>query len=218
MMLPLPLLMTAEKAVAALLRMDPDTQARLSALDGKVMRVNVDSPQLSIIVSITDAQVMLDQPPDSDDEDLLVDATVSGSLSDLRSLIYGNDAVYTGAVTIEGDIGVSQHLKQIVAQFDPDWQEAVSPYLGDGLTHRLDVAQSGFVHWLKRTREALKLNTGEYLQEEVELLAADSLIESFCDEVDEVRSAADRLEARIRQLEAGLERQSRHRSDGADSC
>ena len=204
MKLPLPLLITAEKAIAAVLRMDPDTQSRLSAIDGKVIKLNVVNPQFAILISVADGHISLDQPLiDEHDEgdSVTADTTISGSLSDLRSLMNSNDALFTGAVKIEGDIGVSHQLKQIVAKLDPDWQDAVSPYLGDGITHRLDVLQSGFTRWLKRTGEALRMNTGEYLQEEVELVAAESQVRVFSEDVDEVRAAADRLDARIRQLE-----------------
>ena len=205
MKLPSPLLITAEKAIAAVLRMDPDTQSRLLAIDGKVIKLNVVNPQFSILISVADGHISLDQisnkEHDEQDESVTADTTISGSLSDLRSLMNSNDALFTGAVKIEGDIGVSHQLKQIVEKLDPDWQDAVSPYLGDGITHRLDVLQSGFTRWLKRTGEALRMNTGEYLQEEVELVAAESQVRVFNEDVDEVRAAADRLDARIRQLE-----------------
>ena len=211
MKLPLPLLITAEKAIAAVLRMDPDTQSRLSAIDGKVVQLNVVSPQFSVVVSVADGHISLDQPVSDDPDGVTADTTISGSLRDLRSLIDSNDALYKGAIRIEGDIGVSHQLKQIVSQLDPDWQDAVSPYLGDGITHRLDMVQSGFTRWLKRTGEALRMNTSEYLQEEAELLAAESQVRVFSEDVDEVRAAADRLDARVRQLE-------NKGTDGDDAC
>ena len=211
MKLPLPLLITVEKAIAAVLRMDPDTQSRLSAIDGKVIRLNVVSPQFSVVVSVADGHISLDQPVSDDLDGVTADTTISGSLRDLRSLIDSNDALYKGAIKIEGDIGVSHQLKQIMSQLDPDWQDAVSPYLGDGITHRLDMVQSGFTRWLKRTGEALRMNTSEYLQEEAELLAAESQVRVFGEDVDEVRAAADRLDARVRQLE-------NKGTDGDDAC
>ena len=204
MKLPLPLLITAEKAIAAVLRMDPDTQSRLSDIDGKVIKFNVVNPQFTMLVSVADGHVSLDQPlydEHNERDDVTADTTISGSLRNLRSLMNSNEALFKGAVKIEGDIGVSHQLKEIVARLDPDWQDAVSPYLGDGITHRLDMFQSGFTRWLKRTGDALRMNTGEYLQEEVELVAAESQVRVFSEDVDEVRAAADRLDARIRQLE-----------------
>jgi ubiquinone biosynthesis protein UbiJ len=203
MNLPFPVLLGIEKAIEAVLRLDEPTRTRLAELDGKTIQVNLSSPNLSLLLSVVGSAVHLSQaePDTGEVMGITADATISGSLSALRSLIDGNDAIYTGKVTLEGDIGVGQSLKQLLAQLDPDWQDAVSPVLGDGLTHRLDMAQTGFFAWLGRTRTAASSNTSEYLQEELELLAPNSLVRGFCEEVDELRSAADRLEARLKRLE-----------------
>ena len=63
-------------------------------------------------------------------------------------------------------------------------------------------------HWLERTRASLQQNTSEYLQEEAEVLAPNAAVCDFCTEVDEVRAAADRLEARLRKLERAATREA----------
>lgn len=194
------LLPLVEKSIEAVLRIDPDTRARLSTIEGKSIRINISSPPGSLLLNVSEGRVHLAQPDDNDGLD--PDLTISGSLASLRSLLDANDAVYTGQVSIDGDIGTSGRLKQILSQVDPDWQEAVSPYLGDTLTHRLDMAQTNFSRWLRRTRESMRQNTGEYLQEEMELLAPNSEVQHFCIEVDETRAAADRLTARVQRLES----------------
>jgi len=165
MNLPFPVLLGIEKAIEAVLRLDEPTRTRLAELDGKTIQVNLSSPNLSLLLSVVGSAVHLSQaePDTGEVMGITADATISGSLSALRSLIDGNDAIYTGKVTLEGDIGVGQSLKQLLAQLDPDWQDAVSPVLGDGLTHRLDMAQTGFFAWLGRTRTAASSNTSEYL-------------------------------------------------------
>lgn len=197
----LPLLITSglERVIASVLDMDPDTQSRLQSLDGKVIRINVLNPSLSLTVSIVDGRVQLDSIDEHDT--IIADTTITGRLSALRSLAGSNDAVYRGDVQIEGDIDTSQQVKQLVAGLDPDWQEAVSGYLGDGITHKLDVAQQGFLQWLDRTRHSARSNTSEYLQEELEVLAPNSCVEQFNDHVDQLRADADRLSARIKRLE-----------------
>jgi len=198
MKLPLPALIALEKTLNGVVQLDPDTCTRLSAINGKRVRVMVTAPQLTMTIAINNGQITLDQ---SDDMRCDADATISGSLSDLRSLLNNNDAVYAGAVIIEGDIEIAQHLKHIVSSLDPDWQEAVSPWLGDSLTHYLDVTQSRFSRWLDRTSEAFRMNTGEYLQEEAQLLAPKSEIAAFCEAVDDLQASVDRFAARLSQCE-----------------
>ena len=202
MNLPFPLLLALEKSIEAVLKMDPDTQERLGSIDGKLIRVNVTSPSMSLMISINDGRIQLQQAADeSGDVESDADTTISGSLTDLRSLLNGNQAVYSGDVLIEGDIGTSQQLRQIIANIDPDWQEAISPYLGDGLTHRLDMAQARLGRWIKRTRSSARMNSRDYLQEELELLAPNSEIQWFCEQVDSARANLDRLAARLDRLE-----------------
>lgn len=202
MMLPLAVTQVLEKAVEAVLRMDPETRARLASIDAQVVRINCRNPSICVMLAIVDGKVLLSNPDDTVGIDPSVDTTISGELSALRSLVSGNDAIYTGKVAIEGDIGTSQQIKHIIANLDPNWQDAVAPYLGDGLTHRLDVAQSRVRNWVLRTHEGAQRNTSDYLQEEIELLAPNSEVQQFCNDVDEVRAAADRLAARIQQQEA----------------
>lgn len=201
MNLPFPIAAAAEKAIEAVLRIDPETRERLSLLNGKTIRVNITAPELSVLLSVVDGTIQLANPDPALAEEPGIDTAISGSLSALRSLLDGNDAVYKGQVVIEGDVGVSAHLKQVMAQIDPDWQDAISPYIGDGVTHRLDVVQGALKRWVERTRRSAGQNTREYLQEEIELLAPDSQIRQFCENVDQLRAASDRLSARIARLE-----------------
>lgn len=202
MRLPNPLVQVLEKSIDTVLSMDPDTRMRLDAIDGKTLRVNMSEPSLCVLMSISDGSIQLTQPDEYEESELTVDTTISGSLADLRSLLDGNQAVYSGDVSIEGDIGTSQALKQIIAGLDPDWQDAVSPYIGDGLTHRLDMARVQLGGWLQRTRSGARLNSREYLQEELELLAPNTEVEWYCEQVDDLRASVDRMTARLQRLEA----------------
>ncbi len=201
MSLPMPLNVVLEQSIEALLKLDPETRERLSSLDGKLIRVNVSSPPLSVALSVADGKVYV-----VGDATTPADTTISGSLTALRSLAGGNDAVYRGEVTLEGDLGAGQQLKEILAGIDPDWEEIVSPLLGDTLAYRLGAAGRHLGSWLERTRSSLRQNTGEYLQEEAEVLAPNSAVREYCNAVDEVRAAADRLEARLRRLERAASR------------
>ena len=48
----------------------------------------------------------------------------------------------------------------------------------------------------------LKANTSEYLSEESRVLAAEAEVEMYMEEVDDLRFAVERLDARLKLLEA----------------
>lgn len=194
--LPSPINAAIEQGIEALLHLDPATRDRLDKLEGRVIAVNILRPDIEFVLSIVSKRVnvmgTLDTPADT---------TFTGSLSAFRSLSSGNDALYKGDVSIEGDLHIGQQLKEIAATLDPDWEEFLSPVLGDTVVHQLAVASQSFSAWLNRTRSSFEQNTSEYLQEEAELLAPNSEVHDFCLQVDAVRASADRLEARIKRLE-----------------
>ena len=196
MSFPAPLNIAIEQGIELLLKLDPDTRGRLHSLDDKLIRINVTSPEITLALSITGGRAYV-----VDSIDKPADTTITGSLAALRSLIRGNDALYRGEVTIEGDISAGQQIKQIIGGIDPDWEEWISPLLGDAAAHRLGSAGRQFGGWLERTRSSLQQDLSEYLQEESYVLAPNSEVREFCGEVDELRAAADRLAARVKRLE-----------------
>lgn len=201
MSLPFPVALSVEKAIEAVLKLDPDTRRRLQSIDGRVIRFIINRPAVSLSLSFSAGHVFVLDNDEARDCNT-ADTTISGNLTSLLSLMKGNDAVYEGDVKIEGDIGLSQHLKDIIERLDPDWQDALSPFIGDSLTHRLDVIQSRFSQWIKRSRTAAGQNTSDYLQEEIQVLVPDCEMAHFYEEVDELRAAVDRVEAKISRLES----------------
>ena len=194
--LPLPVALALERAIETVLRLDPGTRARLATLDGKLVRLEVSAPDVDVVLGIVDGRVSV--PTRHDGE---VDATVSGSLAALRSLTRSNEALYRGDVRIEGDLSVGTALRDVATGLDVDWQEAVSPLLGDALTHRLGRAADAFGGWLTRSGGAMRDDARDWFEDEAELVATRAEVARFGDAVDAAREGVDRLEARVRGLE-----------------
>ena len=197
MPLPLPISVALEQLINRTLKLDEETRARLDDVNGKVVQINVTSPIPSAVTfSITDREVYVSGSYDGD-----VDTTITGSLSSLRSLMNSNDAIHRGDARIEGDIGTGNALKDIASALDIDWEEQISPFVGDTVAHNLGVASRKLASWFDRTSQSMKTNTREYLEEEVEFVAPANMLKHFADSVDDLQSDMDRLEARLKQLE-----------------
>lgn len=188
--------MTGERAIAALLSLDPETRGRLARIDGRVIRLHITEPALEFALAIVDERIDVLRRYDGE-----VDVTISGSLSALRSLQDGRDALYTGDVRIDGDVGVAQQLSDIANGLDIDLEEIVAPFVGGTLARRLGLFSQDIGRWHERTRAALREDTADYLVEESELLAPADAVASFGSDVDELRSAVDRLEVHVRRTE-----------------
>lgn len=193
--LPLPLAIAIQQSIATVLRLDPHTKQSLSSINGKVIRVVVNSPAMVFHLIVVDNTVDVEGSFDAEP-----DTTIRGSASDLMSLRNSNDALYTGAVNLEGDIAVGEELRSIVSGIDIDFEDVIAPLTGDTIAHQLGRVGTSLSAWLSETGASMNRNSSEYLQEEAQILAPNSEINRFCAEVDELRELADRLDARIRVL------------------
>lgn len=200
MKLPLPVVLLVQQAVNAITRLDPDTTRALDRIDGKVIRIQVSDLDMDVVLSVVDRHVDVLRVFDGD-----ADTIVNGSLNHLLSLRQSNDALYRGDVRIEGDMAVGQELRDIIGAVHVDWEELMSPVLGDSTAQQLGQMGEQFTEWFTRSRNSVRQNTSDYLQEDAELLAAKGEVQRFCNEVDELRADMDRLEARLQLIEARTE-------------
>jgi len=194
--LPIPLAFAIEQGIAKVLRLDPHTAQALSAIDGKVVRVDVTAPAITFHLIVVDGEIDVEGSFDAEP-----DTTITGTAVNLLSLRSQNDALYTGAVKISGDMGTGEKLRTIIANIDLDLEEVIAPITGDAIAHQLGRIGSQFNTWFSDTGDSMKRNTSEYLQEETEMLAPNSEVARYCSEVDELREKADRLDARLSVLE-----------------
>jgi ubiquinone biosynthesis protein UbiJ len=113
-------------------------------------------------------------------------------------------SIFSGDIKIEGDMDVGRKFQALFEQLDPDFEEALSNYTGDVIAHKTgQVFRSGH-DWGQETLRTLQLNTSEFLQDETRDLPAQPEIDIFFKHVDELRSDADRLDARIVRLKQYL--------------
>lgn len=194
--LPIPLAFAIEQGIATVLKLDEHTKQSLSSINGKVIRVEVSSPALVFHLIVVDGAVDVEG-----NFDAVPDTTISGRASDLISLRSANDALYTGQVKISGDMAVGEQLRSIISNIDIDVEAVVAPITGDVIAHQIGRVGSTLSAWFADTGSSLKRNTSEYLQEEAELLAPNSEVKRFSDEVDNLREQADRLAARLQIIE-----------------
>ena len=194
--MPLPLTLLVQQGIATALRLDPHTAQSLDTINGKVIRVDVTSPSMSFHLIVVDRGIEVEGAFDADP-----DTTITGSAADLLSLRTKTDALYTGAVKIDGDLQTSENLRSIISNVDIELADVLAPVTGDNIAHQLGRIGSQLTGWLTETGSQMQLNTSEYLQEEVNLVAPNSEIKRFCSEVDSLREQCDRFSARLVLLE-----------------
>jgi ubiquinone biosynthesis accessory factor UbiJ len=188
-----------EATVNRVLRLDPDTLARLGELQGKLIRLRIAGEvPLEIFVSPLATGLQLDERHDGEpDVTLTGDVPVFARFA-LRRV--APDVVAAGEVQISGDIDLGQRFQRLLERVDIDWEEQVARWLGDVAAHQLGNALRDLRDWSKRALQSLGRDMGEYLQEEVRLLPTEARAEPFRQAVEALRLEMERLERRVDRL------------------
>ncbi len=180
------------------------TQARAAAvlrrLEGKSLQLDVDGLiPLRVRALAEHGRLALLGGDDS-----LADALIGGTVPALLAMMRGaaTPAAGKGAVTIRGDAEVAELYRELLALARPDPEEETARLLGDVTARRLGNFARDTFAWLKGAKRSVGENIAEYLTEESRDLVNRTELDEFLRGVDDLREATDRLEARIRGLDA----------------
>lgn len=198
--LPQPLRKLAGRALQTALNhtlsLDPDTQQRLAALNGRSVQLHLRGPEIALAVTVEGGRLQVGPP--LDDNQLRVAAT-PGSL--LAMMFRRDDnGIAPGKVEIAGDAELARRLEKLAGRFAPDFEEAFARTFGDVLGVPLAKAvRKGLAH-ARETAAHLTEDSADWLRDEARIALAPGEVESFLDGVDSVRERSERLESRVQRL------------------
>ncbi len=186
-----------ETVLNPVLRLDPDTQSRLAALEGKVIAIEPEGLGLTLyLLPGVHGVRVLDQ--------YAAEPTVRirGKPLALARQWRGRGTA-SSHITIEGDATVGREFQTALARLDIDWEEQLSRLVGDAAAHQLGRFWREFRMWTQQASDRLGRDGGEYLRE-LQVLPPRPAVEQFLSAVDALREDTDRLAARIERLRRWL--------------
>lgn len=122
-------------------------------------------------------------------------------LSTAMTALTGHEET-AGSIEIDGDAEVLQRFTRILRLVGFDPEEVLSQMLGDVVAHRLAGGIRNLTGWGRRSLNSMSYSAAEYLREETEDLTRGGDVEEWERNVDVLRDAIDRLEARLNLLES----------------
>ena len=190
-----------ETALNHTLSLDPDTQQRLAALNGRSVQLHLRGPEIALAVTVEDARLKVGPP--QDDSQLRVAATPGSLLAMIfRS---DDDGIAPGKVEIAGDAELARRLEKLASKFAPDFEEAFARTFGDVMGVPLAKAvRKGLAH-ARETAAHLTEDSADWLREEARIALAPGEVEGFLDGVDNLRERSERLESRVQRLTQRLQ-------------
>ena len=186
-----------ETALNHVLALDPQSAPQLAALEGRHIEVALAAPDLRFAATLRNGRIHIGPPDGSVETDL----SLAGSLGALLARALPGDAPRSiGRVTISGDAELAQRLQKLVQRFDPDIEARFVSVFGDIAGVQLARALKQGLEGARSNAKAFARDAADYLTEESRDVVGRAELAAFCDDVDELRDAVERLERRIGRL------------------
>lgn len=184
-----------EVAINHYIHLDVDAKAKLAALAGKRVAVELKGAGLTFYLYFGDDRVFV--LPECEQEP---DCRMTGAPLAMARLGLGQKttgALFASDVEIDGDMDVGRAVQRLLDDLEIDWEEQLSKYVGDVVAHQVGSVVRDVFAWGQKTAETVAQNGVEYLQEETRELPHPVEVEEFVNGVDQLRADVDRLEARV---------------------
>ncbi len=187
-----------QSAAQKLISLDAQASSQLAAFDDKVILVEIDDFNVRYYISFNKGQIKISESHSS-----AISAAIKGQSSAFIAAAtsqHRSDAIFKGELHFTGEIATAQKFQSFVQSLEIDWQEPIAKVFGDPLGHTLSQGLKSFSGWLIQTGNSMRQDASEYLQEEAKVAPSLSEQQLFFDQVDQIRSKTDRLNARIARL------------------
>jgi ubiquinone biosynthesis protein UbiJ len=191
------LLAGVELGLNRVLQMDSTALPRLARLAGKVIEVDCQSPALQLFIL-----------PSADGLQLArqwgqADCTLSAPASSLLRLAMARDKtaiLHRPDVTLSGDSAALLELAGILQDLELDWEYELSRWLGPVGSTLLAGHLRSRVNWAGDSLDSLRQTLADYLAEESRSLVGEREAQARFTELDDLKLALDRLDARLERL------------------
>ena len=208
-----------ERLIHHVINLDAITRIQLNELQGKMLRVVIASPQLSVDVFFDQAKVRLEptvtghsetasifeqRPFDQTQSHTAATATLTvANVVELLKLLLADDV---GNIPLQGDYHLLQDIQRIMQHAEPDLAAHLSPWIGPSLAHELAKIQLAPKH-IKQTLQSHLFFAEDALKEDSGLFAPRWQMDDLHQDTRIFNQNLDRAEAKIQQLQAQIDTQ-----------
>ncbi|MDH1490459.1 hypothetical protein N5E66_04395 [Acinetobacter johnsonii] len=208
-----------ERLIHHVINLDAITRIQLNELQGKMLRVVIASPQLSVDVFFDQAKVRLEptvtghsetasifeqRPFDQTQSHTAATATLTvANVVELLKLLLADDV---GNIPLQGDYHLLQDIQRIMQHAEPDLAAHLSPWIGPSLAHELAKIQLAPKH-IKQALQSHLFFAEDALKEDSGLFAPRWQMDDLHQDTRIFNQNLDRAEAKIQQLQAQIDTQ-----------
>lgn len=186
-----------ETSLNTLIKDDPNLGRRLARLKGQVIQVHLKELNKTLTFVFSQQIDVLANYEGKPDCYLSLHLSV---LPELREQANITKLIKQDKLVLEGDIQLAQKFSQLMTDCKPDIEEWLSRVTGDVVAHTVVQGAKNVGSLLTSQFNKHQNHLSQVLTEEWRIAPAPLEIAYFCDQVDEVKSQAARLEAKLAAL------------------
>ena len=203
-----------ERLIHHCINLDAITRIQFNELQDKMLRVVIDSPQLSVDVFFDNEKIRLEptvtghteaasifeqRPFDSGNTVTEANATLHvDNVIELAKLLLADDV---GNIPVQGEYQLLQNIQCIIQQAEPDLASQLSPWIGPNLASQIGKIQLAPKQLFKAFDSHLFV-AEDFLKEDSGLFAPRWQMDDLNHETRQLTQNIDRLEAKIQQLQS----------------
>ncbi len=186
-----------ETSLNTLIKDDPELGRRLARLKGQVIQVHLKELNKTLTFVFSQQIDVLANYEGEPDCYLSLNLAVLPELRDQSNI---TKLIKQDKLVLEGDIQLAQKFSQLMTDCKPDIEEWLSRATGDVVAHTLVKGAENFGQFVKAQANKHQSHLGQVLTEEWKIAPAPLEVAHFCDQVDELKSHAARVEAKLNKL------------------
>ncbi|WP_373958902.1 SCP2 domain-containing protein [Vibrio gigantis] len=176
---------------------DPALVRRLSRLKGQIIQVNMKELNKTLTFVFSQQIDVLAEYEGQPDCYLSLNLSV---LPELREQSNITKLIKQDKLILEGDIQLAQKFAQLMTDCKPDLEEWLSRVTGDVVAYTLVQGVKNVGDFVAKQATKHQNHVAQVLTEEWKIAPAPLEVAHFCDQVDDVKSSAARLEAKLNAL------------------
>jgi len=195
MHVPVPVIITLDKAINAYLQLGDNVIEKLEKLDDNLIAIELRGLNMNLYFLRDNDRLSVrsfaDETPD---------AIISATPLTLAQMAVQNNpdkALFAGQMKITGNIEAAQALQDILSGADIDWEEHLSSLVGDVMAHQVGRGVRGIFSWASNSQTSLQADLSDYLLHEAKLLPDREDLNNFLNDVDTLRSDIERFSVRL---------------------
>jgi ubiquinone biosynthesis accessory factor UbiJ len=188
-----------ESVLNRVLALDPDSAARIAALEGAAIELTWSGPDIGMRVTVRDGRLTIG--PRASEPDLSVKSTLAG-LVGMVAPWREKAGLPAGKVQMAGDAELARRLAALAEKFEPQIDDALRERFGDAGGTAIGRALREGAAWAKTSAGTLAQDAADYVRDESGDVVSREELDTFFDEVDTLRDRGERLAQRVAALVA----------------